>query len=271
MTTTRDHSHDQSAPVLDVANVTLRFDTRVVLKDVTFTLQAGERVAIVGPNGAGKSCLFKAIAGALKPASGNVLIGGHGEPGSHICIAYLPQRSEVDWRFPVTVRDVVMMGRVGQLGFLRRPGAKDKDLVQKCLVAVDLVEVAHRQINELSGGEQQRMFIAQALAQEAHLMLMDEPFSGLDAKASDHIFRILDDLKEQNVTVMVATHNLDMAAERFDRVMLLNGRIIGFGNAREVFTAACLKDAYGHHLQMIETKDGVMVLSDTCCDGHHET
>ena len=256
--------HEVGAPILEAVGLSVRYNGRLALEQVSFRLATGERVAVVGPNGAGKSTLFKVIAGVLSPSAGEVKVAGHC-PGSHICIAYVPQRSEVDWTFPVTVADVVMMGRAGRIGLLRRPGGRDWAYVRQCLVVVGMADLAQRQIGELSGGQQQRMFIARALAQEAALMLMDEPLTGLDVPAQDDIFRILDELRERGVTVMVATHDLNLAAERFDRVMLLHSRLLGLGQPAEVFTAERLREAYGDHLRLVETGEGVMALSDTCC------
>ena len=258
--------HLAGAPFLKVSDLEVRYNDNTALSGVSFELHGGEQVAVVGPNGAGKSTLFKAIAGVLTPAAGQVALSGH-EPTGHICIAYLPQRSEVDWSFPVTVRDVVMMGRVGKIGLLRGPGPADWLLVSEALALVRLEALANRQISELSGGQQQRMFIAQALAQEAELLMMDEPLSGLDTPSQEEVLRVLNELRQRKVTVMVATHDLGQAAERFDLVMLLNRRLLGFGRPAEVFTSEILQQAYGNHLQLIETKDGVLAVGDTCCDG----
>jgi manganese/iron transport system ATP-binding protein len=258
--------HDAEAPILEASHLTVRYDGRPALEDVSFRLVGGERVAVVGPNGAGKSTLFRVIAGVLDPTGGEVTVAGHC-PGGHICIAYVPQRSQVDWTFPVTVADVVMMGRAGRVGLLHRPGRSDWDYVGQCLQVVGMANLAKRQIGELSGGQQQRMFIARALAQEAELMLMDEPLTGLDVPAQEDIFRIMDELRGRRVTVMLSTHDLNLAAERFDRVMLLNSRLLGLGRPGDVFTPERLQTAYGDHLRLVQTDDGVMVLSDTCCGG----
>lgn len=262
--------HLEDTSILDVSNLFVRFDSRLALDDVSFQLHHGERVAVVGPNGAGKSTLFKAIAGVLKPISGEIKVYGHG-PGGHICIAYLSQRSQVDWSFPVTVSDVVMMGRIGKLGLLRWPKHRDWEIVRQALVDVGLEELANRQIGELSGGQQQRMFIARALAQEAELMLMDEPLTGLDIGSQESIFTFLDELQGRGVTVMVATHDLDLAARRFDRVMLLNQRMLGFGVPEQVFTPEQLMSAYGGHIHLVETDDQLLVVADTCCDEGENT
>lgn len=262
--------HLEDTSILDISNLFVRFDSRLALDDVSFQLHHGERVAVVGPNGAGKSTLFKAIAGVLKPISGEIKVYGHG-PGGHICIAYLSQRSQVDWSFPVTVSDVVMMGRIGKLGLLRWPKHRDWEIVRQALMDVGLEELANRQIGELSGGQQQRMFIARALAQEAELMLMDEPLTGLDIGSQESIFTFLDDLQGRGVTVMVAIHDLDLAARRFDRVMLLNQRMIGFGVPEQVFTPEQLMSAYGGHIHLVETDDQLLVVADTCCDEGENT
>jgi ABC-type Mn2+/Zn2+ transport system ATPase subunit len=257
--------HLDDAPFLRVSDLSVNLNGHAALKEISFGLESGEQVAVVGPNGAGKSTLFKVISGVIPATSGEVHLSGH-EPHGHICIAYLPQRSEVDWSFPVTVRDVVMMGRVRKLGFFHWPKSADWDHVQTCLRLVNMDDLAHRQIDALSGGQQQRMFIAQALAQEAELLLMDEPLGGLDLPSKEEVFRILQELRNHQVTVMIATHDLGMAAERFDRVMLLNASLMGFGSPEEVFTEERLKSAYGGHLQMIETEDGLILLDDSCCD-----
>jgi manganese/iron transport system ATP-binding protein len=259
-------THEVEAPVLEVSDVTVHYNGRSGLDKVSFRLIRGERVAVVGPNGAGKSTLFKVITGVLHPTAGEVRVCGH-RPGGHICIAYVPQRSQVDWTFPVSVADVVMMGRIGRLGLLRHPGARDWEYVHQCLKVVGMANLANRQISELSGGQQQRMFIARALAQEAELMLMDEPLTGLDVTSQEDIFRILEELRLRGVTVMIATHDLNLAAERFDRVMLLNVRLLGLGQPEEVFTPERLQAAYGGHLRVIQTSEGLMMVGDTCCEG----
>jgi manganese/iron transport system ATP-binding protein len=257
--------HDREAPILEVANLEVRYETGIVLEDISFHLHAGERVAVVGPNGAGKSTLFKVIAGVLPPAQGEVRISGFG-PIGHICIAYLPQRSMVDWNFPATVADVVMMGRVGRIGFLHWPRRRDWEQVHQALRDVNLEQLKDRQISELSGGQQQRMFIARALAQEAELMLMDEPLTGLDVGSQEAIFEILDELRRRNVTIMISTHDLDQAAGRFDRVMLLNRRLLGLGTPEQVFTPEKLTQAYGGRLRIVRNGVEMLAVADTCCD-----
>ena len=237
--------------------------TQYALEAVSFQAYAGERIAIVGPNGAGKSTLLKLIVGTLKPSSGKVTVYGHG-PVGHICIAYVPQRSQIDWSFPVTVQDVVMMGRVGQIGLLRWPRRHDWELVKQSLARVNASHLANKQIGELSGGQQQRVFIARALAQEAELLLLDEPLTGLDMPSQDAIFTVLDGLRSDNVTVLVATHDLNLAADRFDKVMMLNRKIVAFGTATAVLTSENLLACYGGHVHRI-SDDGALLLADDCC------
>lgn len=261
--------HDPDAPILEVNKLSLRYDGQFALENITFHLHAGERVAVVGPNGAGKSTLFKVVAGVLPPTSGEVKISGYG-PRGHICIAYVPQRSQVDWRFPASVADVVMMGRIGQIGFFRWPSHSDWDIVHAALEAVDMNTLANRQIGELSGGQQQRTFLARALAQEAELVLMDEPLNGLDVPSQEAILSLLEKLRLQKITVMIATHDLGQAASHFDRVMLINRRLIRFGAPQDVLTSANLLVAYGGHAQLIQGADGTTTLADSCCDGEEE-
>ena len=257
------HLDDQ--PILDVQQLTVRYNGRNALENISFHLHAGERVAVVGPNGAGKSTLFKVVAGVLPLTEGDVTIYGS-KPRKHVCIAYVPQRSQVDWNFPVNVADVVMMGRIAKLGPLGWPKKRDWDLVNQALDTVRLLDLSKRQISQLSGGQQQRMFIARALAQEAELMLMDEPLGGLDAPSQESILSLLDELQGQNVTVMVATHDLEQAAEHFDRIMLLNHKLIGFGPPEQVLQTEKLLEAYGGRVRSL---DGNNVLTvDDCCDDH---
>jgi manganese/iron transport system ATP-binding protein len=263
----RHETHHTDAPVISFEQVSVRYNgAPPALEDVSFDLWPGERVAVVGPNGAGKSTLLKVVAGILAPSSGRADIYGYG-PGGHICIGYVPQRSNVDWSFPVSVADVVMMGRVAKIGLLRQAGRRDWQLVRDALRRVGMDQFARRQIGELSGGQQQRVFIARALAQEAQLLLMDEPLTGLDIPSQEAIFGILDQLKQQRMTVLVSTHDLQLASDKFDRLMLLHRRLLGLGRPNEVLTAENLQRAYGTHLTVLSGAEGMLALSDTCCDG----
>jgi ABC-type Mn2+/Zn2+ transport system ATPase subunit len=259
--------HSPEVPALELEHVSVSYDGLLpALIDVTVQIRRREQVAIVGPNGAGKSTFFNVIAGTVKPTGGEVRIYGS-QPGGHICIGYVPQRNQIDRRFPVNVEDVVMMGRVGKIGFFRWPGRSDRQKVHEALDRVDMLQFAKRQIGELSGGQQQRVFLARALAQEAELLLMDEPFTGLDLPSQDALLQILQRLSEQGITILVATHDLNMAADRFPRMILLNRRVIADGSPDEVLTADALSQAYGGHLHVLPTASGTLMLTDTCCSG----
>lgn len=269
-TISRRHApHHPHAPILALEDVSVRYEGSVGLDDLTFHLMEGERVAVVGPNGAGKSTLFKVIAGVIDPRQGVVEVFGH-EPGGHVCISYVPQRSQVDWSFPVTVADVVMMGRISKIGPFRIPGSKDWQAVNDALELVGLSELSQRQIGELSGGQQQRMFIARSLAQEAELMLLDEPLTGLDVPSRERVLEAMDMLHERNVTLMVSMHDLKHAAERYDRIMLLNKELIAFGSREEVFRRDYLQEAYGGRLHFFEGDLEGLAVEDSCCEGEQD-
>ncbi|MBN1305092.1 MAG: metal ABC transporter ATP-binding protein [Anaerolineales bacterium] len=254
------NQHNEDQPILDVRKLNVLYDGRPALVEITFHLHVGERVAVVGPNGAGKSTLFKAVVGVQPVTSGEVLIYGSG-PKKHVCIGYVPQRNQIDWNFPVSVADVVMMGRIAKLGTFGWPKKQDWDKVHSALEMVNMDHLSSRQIAQLSGGQQQRMFLARALAQEAELILMDEPLTGLDIPSQESILRLLDELKSRDVTVVVATHDLEQASTAFDRVMLLNRKLIGFGTPDEVLRPEKLLEAYGKKVHLTDKT----MLVDECC------
>ncbi len=258
--------HDHASSIVSAKNVSVRYNSELAIENISFELKHGERVAVIGPNGAGKTTLFQVIAGLLKPSAGNVQIFGN-DPEGHNCIGYVPQRSQVDWNFPVNVADVVMMGRIGRLGLLRHPGSNDKSIVEEALRLVNLTDLSKKRISHLSGGQQQRVFIARTLAQEATLLLMDEPFTGLDISSRDDIFTILELLQERGVSVMVSLHDLNIASENFTSVMLLNKHLYGFGSPSDVFRAELLEEAYGGRLHLLKGENGILALGDTCCNG----
>jgi ABC-type Mn2+/Zn2+ transport system ATPase subunit len=244
---------------LEVLHASFGYGDKIVLRDLSFNVPHGARVAVVGPNGAGKSTLFKALVGLLPLASGEIRI--HGLPfGDHKdCVAYVPQREEVDWRFPVTVGDVVAMGRYDQ-GWFRPLSAHDKEVVARSLDQLGISGLASRSIGELSGGQQQRVFLARALAQEPHILLMDEPFTGVDVTTQEATLKLLDDLRAAEVTAMISTHDLSLAASRFDLLLLLNHRLIAFGPPAEVLKQAPLAEAFGS--QMLILPDGTLMIDD---------
>jgi ABC-type Mn2+/Zn2+ transport system ATPase subunit len=247
---------------LEVQNASIAYGDKVVLRGVTFNVPHGSRVAVVGPNGAGKSTLFKALVGLLPLVAGHILI--HGLPlGDHKdCVAYVPQREEVDWRFPVTVNDVVSMGRFDHQGWIRAASTHDRQIVQRSLAQLDIAELSRLSISELSGGQQQRVFLARALAQEPHILLMDEPFSGVDVTTQEATLKLLDDLRAEEVTAMISTHDLNLAASKFDLMLLLNHRLIAFGKPADVLQQANLIQAFGP--QMVILPDGTALVDDCC-------
>lgn len=236
--------HHPDAPLFEAHAATVRYGETVALRTLSLVLNEGEQVAVVGPNGAGKSTLFKLIVGEIGASSGSVNLYGS-NPAEHLCVAYVPQRQSVDWNFPVTVEDVVMMGRTSRIGLFRWAKKHDRDIVHQSLERVNATHLIDKQIGELSGGQQQRIFIARALAQEADLLLLDEPMAGLDIPSQEQVFEVLDNVTQSGITMIVATHDLNMAAERFDKVMLLKGGLIAFGTPAEVLTAENLVTAYG--------------------------
>lgn len=258
-------THDSHAPPIQAFDLRASHNGALALEDLTFTVEAGQRVAIVGPNGAGKTTLFKVISGILRPSGGSIQIFGHA-PGKHVCVGYLPQRAQVNLDFPVTVAEVVMMGRVRDIGLLRWAGKKDRAKVADALERVGMARYHNDHIGSLSAGQQQRVFLAQAVAQRADIVLLDEPLSGLDIPSQESIFEILDELTRESVTVLVATHDLNLAAERFDLVLLLNRQLVAFGEPESTFTAEALLEAYGGHLHVVSEGKQLAVLADT----HHE-
>ncbi len=246
-------------PILDVHDVTVAYHRRPVLWNVDLTLRKPQLLGIVGPNGAGKSTLLKAVLGLVPLATGAVRILGQSGRGRRRLVGYVPQRESVDWDFPVRVRDVVLMGTYGRLGWFRRPGAGDRQRAQECLERVGLVELADRQIGQLSGGQQQRTFLARALAQDAQVYFMDEPMAGVDAVTEDVIFRILRELRDQGRTVLVVHHDLRTVPRYFDAVALLNLRLVASGPTAEVFVPENLRKTYGGRLELLEAAGQAVV------------
>ena len=247
---------------LEFDHVTVGYNGRAVLEDISFDVPHGAQVAVVGPNGAGKSTLFKALVGLIPVRSGQIRIHSQALRHHQDCVAYIPQREEVDWRFPVTVWDVVMMGRLGKFGWFGRYSADDRRMVDRALDQLGIADLAKNAIGELSGGQQQRVFLARAVAQEPHILLMDEPFTGVDIRTQEATLQLLETLKAQKVTVLVSTHDLNMAAERFELTALLNHKLIAFGPAVEVFQPQNISAAFSHVIFV----NGAAVVDD-CCGG----
>jgi manganese/zinc/iron transport system ATP- binding protein len=230
---------------LEVRDLTVAYHEKPVLWDVELAVPRGVLMAIVGPNGAGKSTLIKASLGLVKTAAGDVLIFGKPYAEMRKRVGYVPQRGSVDWDFPTTVLDVVVMGRYAALGWVRRPGRREHDEAMAALEQVGMADFARRQISQLSGGQQQRVFLARALVQRADVYFMDEPFQGVDATTERAIIDILRKLRAEGKTVVVVHHDLETVGEYFDWAALLNVRLIAAGTVQEAFTRQNLRLAYG--------------------------
>ncbi len=230
---------------LEVNDLTVAYGDKPVLWDVDWKVPAGVLMGIVGPNGAGKSTLIKTILGLVRPAAGNVRIFGRPFDARRGAVAYVPQRGTVDWDFPTNALDVVMMGRYGKLGWLRRTGKRERELAMNALEQTGMEAFANRQISQLSGGQQQRVFLARALVQEAEIYLMDEPLQGVDAKTEAAVVGLLQNLRSRGRTIVVVHHDLETVADYFDHVLLLNVKKIASGVVKEVFTPENLRATYG--------------------------
>lgn len=230
---------------IEVNDLTVAYHSKPVLWDVDVTVPEGVLMAIVGPNGAGKSTLIKAILGLIPKASGDVKIYGKPYAQARQWVGYVPQRGSVDWDFPTSVLDVVMMGLYGKVGWIRRPGRKERDLAMQALAQVGIADLAHRQISQLSGGQQQRTFLARALVQDAQVYFMDEPFAAVDAVTEKAIVALLQELRSRQKTVIVVHHDLQTVEEYFDWVTLLNVEVTASGTTQDVFTDENLRRTYG--------------------------
>lgn len=244
-------SMNNKLPPIEVHDLTVAYRKKPVLWDIDFDVPEGKLIAVVGPNGAGKSTLIKAIMGLIEPVSGKILVYGKPVDRERPRIAYVPQRESVDWDFPISVYELVLMGRYSHLKLFRRPGRDDRRMATEALEKVGMSEYAGRQISQLSGGQQQRVFLARALAQQADIYLMDEPLAGVDAATEATIFELLRVLRDEGKTVLVVHHDLQTVSGNFDWVMLLNLRLVAFGPREEVFTTENLQKAYGGRLNIL--------------------
>lgn len=236
---------------VEVNDLTLAYHEKPVLWDIDLVVPEGVLMAIVGPNGAGKTTLIKSILGLLNPAAGRIAIYGKPYVEQRHLVSYVPQRGSVDWDFPTSVLDVVMMGRYGRLGWFRRTKSHDRDLALEALKKVGMEDYADRQISQLSGGQQQRTFLARALVQDAQVYFMDEPFQGVDATTERAIVTLLQQLRSEGKTVIAVHHDLQTVPEYFDWVMLLNVRRIASGPVAEIFTEENLRLAYGGRIAFL--------------------
>lgn len=241
-----------NVPAVEIHDMTVAYQRRPVLWDIDLQVPEGKLVGIVGPNGAGKTTLIKAALGLIPLASGKVEIYGKSYQEQRQLVGYVPQRESVDWDFPVSVRDVVLMGTYGKLGWLKRPGKAERETADRCLEQVGMLPLAKRQIRQLSGGQQQRVFLARALAEDAQVYFLDEPFAGVDAATESAIVELLHTLRSAGKTVFVVHHDLQTVREYFDYVILLNMRLIACGSIETTFTNENLQKTYGGRLTILD-------------------
>jgi len=244
------------APAVEVEDLTVAYADQPVLWDIDLTVPAGVKMAVVGPNGAGKSTLIKAVMGLVKPVAGEVRLFGEPRRDVKGRIAYVPQRSGLEWDFPTDVLDAVTMGTYGALGWFRRPGEKERARALEALKQVEMEGFTDRPIAQLSGGQQQRVLVARALVQDAPIYMLDEPFQGVDAPTERAIVEVLESLATDGKTVMVVHHDLQTVAEYFDSVLLLNVRAIASGRVVDVFTEENLRLTYGGRVGVLAARSG---------------
>ncbi len=250
----------KEAPALLVEGVCAGYrGNRHALDDICFCVERGERVAVIGPNGAGKSTLFKTIVGVLPVSRGSITIFGADTHSSHSNIGYVPQQNAIDWTFPASVFDVVMMGRSRHIGWFRWPSRDDRAVVRDILEHLSLADLAERQIGELSGGQRQRVFIARAMAQDTRVMVLDEPFSGVDQTAEQEIIDTLDILTKHDITLLISTHHLGNPALHVDKILILRQRVMQFGRPEEALTPAHLREAFGSAIPMMAHADDLLM------------
>lgn len=247
--------------ILTVNGLSVFYDKLQAIKDVSFSLEHGLIVGIVGPNGAGKSTLIKGTLGLERCQAKEIKAFGHKLQKVRNKIAYVPQRNDIDWDFPVLVEDVVMMGRFVHIPWYKRPTKQDKEKVEQALEKVGMLDFRKRQIGELSGGQQQRIFIARALAQEADLFFLDEPFVGIDVTSEEIIMNILRKLRNDGKTVLVVHHDLSKVESYFDKIMLLNKELIAYGDVKDIFKPSLLSEAYKGQITVIKENEQTMVVS----------
>ena len=236
---------------LEIHDLTVGYNQKPVLYGIDVEVEEGSLVGIIGPNGAGKSTLIKTVMGMIKPEDGYVKIFGETGKKAIMRVGYVPQRESVDWDFPVTAMDVVLMGRFGHTRWYQRVSKRDRFFASECLDQMSMLPYADRQIGNLSGGQQQRVFLARALAQQSDLYLMDEPFEGVDAVTEKAIVELLKNLRDQKKTLLIVHHDLSTAKEYFDQLLLLNLRMVAYGQASDVFTNELLQRTYGGKLTVL--------------------
>ncbi len=240
-------------PTIDIKGLSVSYDRKRVLSNIYLQIESGYTYGLIGPNGAGKSTLFKSILGIIEPNSGIISVKGKTDISTmRKLIAYVPQKDDVDWDFPATVKDVVMMGRYPHKKLLERLNKKDQNITNEAMVQLGIMDLAGRQIGALSGGQQQRVFLARSVCQEAEIFLMDEPFVGVDMTTEHKIVELMKELADQGKTIMVVHHDLGTADDYFDKVILLNQRLIAYGNTKEVFTRENIGLTYAPQMKILQ-------------------
>ena len=242
---------DKTSTAIHLRDVTVSYQEKPALRSVSMDVPQGEIIGVVGPNGAGKSSLVKTMLGLIQQDAGEILYFGKSIQECRQLVSYVPQTGAVDWDFPVTVLDVVMMGHFGRLGWLGRPGKKHKKAAIDALETVGMAPYRNRHIRQLSGGQQQRVFLARALCQKAEILFLDEPFGGVDASTEKAIFSLMDNLAADGHTLVVVNHDLSVL-DRYDQLLLLNQHVIAYGPPREVATEENLRKTYGGHLSLLD-------------------
>ena len=251
-----------AVPALQVVGLSAGYPgNKHALDDVSFAVAPGEQVAVIGPNGAGKSTLFKAIVGLLPFTAGHISIHGENCYDSHSYVGYVPQQNEIDWTFPASVFDVVMMGRSRHIGWFRFPRKADHEIVRDILEHLSLGPLEKRQIGELSGGQRRRVFVARAMAQDARIMVLDEPFTGVDQNAEQEIIDTLDILTDHGITILLSTHHMENAALHFDKVLILRRQAQAYGAPDDVLTAGNLRQAFGSAAPVLAHHDDLLMFS----------
>jgi len=238
--------------VITVKNLTISYNKKPAIKGINLEVDEGSIIGILGPNGAGKSTLIKGILGLLPSETGEIRIFDKPVKESLKRIAYIPQKEQFDWDFPINVSEVVMMGRYPYISLFGRPDENDHLIVKEVLEKVEMSDNQFTQIRNLSGGQQQRIFLARALAQESDIYLLDEPFVGVDAKTEKAIFELIKELKEKNKTILIVHHDLSKVKEYFDKVILINQTLVAFGDTDKAFTSELINKAYGGRLTILQ-------------------
>lgn len=240
---------------VSVKNLTVTYNKRPAIKGISLEIEEGNIVGIIGPNGAGKSTLIKGILGLLPADTGEIKIFGKNVEDSIKRVAYIPQKEQFDWDFPINVSEVVMMGRYPHISMFGRPSENDREIVKRVLGKVEMEKYSSTQIRNLSGGQQQRIFLARALAQESDIYFFDEPFVGVDAKTETAIFNLIKELKSEGKTIMIVHHDLGKIKDYFDKLILINQTLIAYGNTSEVFNSDLIQKTYGGRLTILQKAD----------------